>query len=89
MDLHGAARTGAALLPVSMWFTEDGWGQRLDPPIVLPEGPLREVVRYGTQQLAAAFERHISAHPADWHMLQRLWVADLAPRTPAGAPPRR
>jgi KDO2-lipid IV(A) lauroyltransferase len=47
------------------------------------------VVRYGTQQVAAAFERQISAHPADWHMLQRLWVADLAPRTPAGALPLR
>jgi KDO2-lipid IV(A) lauroyltransferase len=74
-----AASTGAALLPVSMWFTEDGWAQAVEPPIPLPEGPLREVVRSGTQTLAHAFERQIAAHAADWHMLQRLWVADLAP----------
>jgi KDO2-lipid IV(A) lauroyltransferase len=75
-----AATTGATLLPVSMWFTEDGWAQALDPPVMLPEGPLREVVREGTQALAYAFEQQIAAHPADWHMLQKLWSADLAPR---------
>ena len=37
-----------------------------------------------TQSLADAFEKFISAHPADWHMLQRLWLADLPPRKPAG-----
>ena len=31
-----------------------------------------------TQQLADAFAEGIAAHPADWHMLQRLWVEDLA-----------
>jgi lauroyl/myristoyl acyltransferase len=80
-----AATTGAALLPVGMWFTEDGWAQDIEAPIVLPEGPLRAGVRQATQTLAAAFERRISAHPADWHMLQRLWVADLAPGTGAAA----
>jgi KDO2-lipid IV(A) lauroyltransferase len=75
-----AATTGATLLPVGLWFTEQGWGQAINPPIVLPEGPLREVVREGTQALARAFERQITAHPADWHMLQKLWSADLAPR---------
>ena len=76
-----AATTGAALLPVSMWFTEDGWGQRIDPPIELDgEGRLGDRVRAGTQRLADAFAEHIAVHPADWHMLQRLWLADLPPR---------
>ncbi len=78
-----AATTGAALLPVSMWFTEDGWGQRIDPPLDLggPEdGRLGDRVRRGTQLLADAFAEHIAAHPADWHMLQRLWLADLVHR---------
>jgi KDO2-lipid IV(A) lauroyltransferase len=78
-----AATTGAALIPVGLWFTPDGWGQELGAEIVLPEGPLREVVRQGTQAVATAFERYISAHPTDWHMLQKLWVADLAPRPQA------
>jgi KDO2-lipid IV(A) lauroyltransferase len=27
--------------------------------------------------LANAFAAYIAAHPSDWHMLQRLWLADL------------
>jgi KDO2-lipid IV(A) lauroyltransferase len=33
-----------------------------------------------TQALADAFATGISDHPEDWHMLQRLWLADLEPR---------
>jgi lauroyl/myristoyl acyltransferase len=75
-----AARTGAALLPVGLWFTDGGWGHRVNPPIELPAGRLREQVRAGTQAVADVFAREIAAHPADWHMLQRLWLADLEPR---------
>jgi KDO2-lipid IV(A) lauroyltransferase len=75
-----AARTGAALLPVGLWFTEDGWGQRIHPPVELPAGSLREQVTVGTQRVADAFAHDIAEHPADWHMLQRLWLADLPPR---------
>jgi KDO2-lipid IV(A) lauroyltransferase len=80
-----AATTGAALIPVSMWFTPGGWGQRIDPPIDVSAGGdgtsggrLADRVRAGTQRLADAFAEHIAAHPADWHMLQPLWLADLA-----------
>ena len=75
-----AATTGAALLPVGLWFTEDGWGQRIHPPVELPDGSLREKIAAGTQLVANAFENDISEHPTDWHMLQRLWLADLPPR---------
>jgi KDO2-lipid IV(A) lauroyltransferase len=34
-------------------------------------------VHASTQQLANAFAQLISAHPSDWHMVQRLWLADL------------
>ena len=81
-----AARTGAPLLPVSLWFTPDGgWGQRIGAPIELPDGRLRDRVAAGTQALADAFAREIAEHPADWHMLQRLWLADLPPRPPERA----
>jgi KDO2-lipid IV(A) lauroyltransferase len=36
-----------------------------------------------TQSLADVFAGAIAADPADWHMLQRVWVEDLDPsRTP-------
>jgi len=73
-----AATTGAALLPVGLWFTPDGgWGQRIMAPIEPSEGRLRDRVHAGTQQLADAFAQLISQHPSDWHMVQRLWLADL------------
>lgn len=76
-----AARTGAALLPVSLWFTDDGaWGQRINPPVELPDSSLRDKVELGTQAVAHRFQHDIAEHPVDWHMLQRLWLADLPPR---------
>ncbi|GDY28790.1 phosphatidylinositol mannoside acyltransferase [Gandjariella thermophila] len=72
-----AARTGAALLPVGSWFTATGWGFRVHPPIRVagPDG-----VSAATQALADVFAADIASRPADWHMLQKLWVADLPPR---------
>lgn len=72
-----AATTGAALLPVHLHYTERGWGQWIGPPIELGDGRLRERVQRATQALADAFAERIAEHPADWHMLQRLWLADL------------
>jgi lauroyl/myristoyl acyltransferase len=74
-----AATTGAALLPVSLHFTPDGWGQWIGAPIELRGERLRERVSGATQTLADTFAQHISEHPADWHMLQKLWLADLDP----------
>ena len=31
-----------------------------------------------TQALADRFARNIAAHPADWHMMQPQWLADLS-----------
>jgi lauroyl/myristoyl acyltransferase len=75
-----AAMTGAALLPVGLWFTDDGgWGQRICEPIELPDGRLRDRVQVGTQLLADKYAEVIAAHPRDWHMLQKLWSDDLDP----------
>lgn len=75
-----AATTGAALLPIGLWYTDDGWGQRINPPVEVPEGRLRDRIAAGTQAVATAFEREIAEHPVDWHMLQKLWLADLSAR---------
>jgi KDO2-lipid IV(A) lauroyltransferase len=39
-----------------------------------------------TQQVADAFAREIGKHPADWHMLQRLWLEDLPLDDPRRVP---
>src|SRR5215469_2039341 len=76
-----AIQTGAALMPVSCWFVgEDEWGAEVHDEIPVPEhGDRREKVAVMTQQLATVFEQAIREHPEDWHMLQRLFVADLDP----------
>ena len=83
-----AERTGAALLPVGCWFTVDddgveGWHFRVGAPIggdsaadVAPGAGAW--VSWATQALAGEFESDIAAHPADWHMLQPLWLDDLS-----------
>jgi phosphatidylinositol dimannoside acyltransferase len=38
-----------------------------------------------TQQVARLFEAGIRAHPQDWHMLQKVFVADLDPARLAAA----
>jgi len=88
-----AAATGAALLPVGLWFTGNGWAVRVHPAVpTAGDGRLRDRVTAATQALADVYAAEVAGHPEDWHMLQRLWVADLDPaadptRDPAGAPP--
>ena len=72
-----AATTGATLLPIHLHYTEDGWGQWVGPPIELGSGRLRDRVQRATQALADVFAQRIALHPADWHMLQPLWLDDL------------
>jgi lauroyl/myristoyl acyltransferase len=73
-----ALTTGATLLPVGLWYRADGgWAQHIGAPVEFPQRRIREQVAAGTQALADAFAAHIAAHPSDWHMLQRLWLADL------------
>ena len=76
-----AVQTGAALMPVGCWFVGDSeWGTWVYDEIPVPEtGDRRQKVAAMTQQLAAAFEDAILEHPENWHMLQRVFVADLDP----------
>ncbi|CQR65042.1 phosphatidylinositol mannoside acyltransferase [Streptomyces leeuwenhoekii] len=80
-----AQQTGAALLPVTLWYDDSPVMRgRIHPPVEVPRtGTRREKTAVMTQALADAFATGIAAHPEDWHMLQRLWLADL---DPAGAP---
>jgi KDO2-lipid IV(A) lauroyltransferase len=70
-----AAATGAQLLLVDNWFTDDGWGIRVHTPMLVHG---RDEVRAATQRMADGFAADIAANPVDWHMMQKLWLADLS-----------
>src|SRR5215475_1374016 len=76
-----AVRTGAALMPVVLWFAGDSWRGHIYPEIPVPPGGTQtEQVAAMSQQLATAWQAGISEHPEDWHMLQKVFVADLDAR---------
>jgi phosphatidylinositol dimannoside acyltransferase len=81
-----AVQTGAALMPAILWFDGDGWGVHIHEEIPVPaEGDDKQKVAAMTQQVARLFEAGIKAHPQDWHMLQKVFVADLDPARLAAA----
>ncbi|CAL9573790.1 Phosphatidylinositol mannoside acyltransferase [Streptomyces sp. enrichment culture] len=81
-----AQHTGAVLLSATLWYDDSPVMQgRIHPPIEVPgTGTRREKVAVMTQALADSFAAGIAGHPQDWHMLQRLWLADLDPAEAPG-----
>jgi lauroyl/myristoyl acyltransferase len=69
-----AIETGAALLPSHCWNEGEGWPVEIFPPLDCSSGDVTTI----TQALADQFAQNIAAHPADWHMLQPQWLADLS-----------
>jgi phosphatidylinositol dimannoside acyltransferase len=69
-----AVETGAALFPVHCWYEPGGWGMQVYPELDTSSGDVTVI----TQALADRFARNIGAHPADWHMMQPQWLADLS-----------
>jgi phosphatidylinositol dimannoside acyltransferase len=85
-----ALATGAVLLPVTLHYEPTYQQAVVHPQIVPPaEGSRDEKIAAMSQALADVFAQGIAEHPADWHMLQKLWLSDLdpakAPRPPAPA----
>lgn len=73
-----ALRTGAALLPVAVYF-EEGRRHRgvVRPPIVTTRSRrLRDDIARITQALAREFEILIRVAPEQWHLLQPNWPSD-------------
>jgi KDO2-lipid IV(A) lauroyltransferase len=66
-----ALKTGAALIPVHLAFRPEGWQVTFYDEVAPSDVPTM------TQTMADRFAAGIRAHPADWHMLQRLWLDDL------------
>jgi KDO2-lipid IV(A) lauroyltransferase len=86
-----AVQTGAALLPVTLWY-DDSTVMRgcVHEEVAVPEtGDKRAKAAAMTQAMADVWAEGVREHPQDWHMLQRFWLADLdrsrvAPGTDAG-----
>ncbi len=77
-----ALRTGAPLYTTTMWYEPDQPRGRLAGPLPVPtEGTMAERIAVLTQRVADGLAAGIAEHPADWHMLQRLWLDDLPQRT--------
>lgn len=86
-----AQQTGALLLPVTLWYDDTSVLRgRIHPPVDVPDaGSRTEKTAVMTQALADAFAVGIADHPEDWHMLQRLWLADLEERPEPAVVPGR
>ena len=69
-----ALATGAALLPVHSFYEPDVAVTSIKPPLDTSSGDVAVI----TQALADQFATDIAGHPADWHMLQPQWIADLS-----------
>ncbi|MCB5165345.1 phosphatidylinositol mannoside acyltransferase [Streptomyces bambusae] len=84
-----AQQTGALLLPVNLWYEGPLMRGLIHPPVAVPEtGTRKEKTAVMTQAMADDFAAGIGRHPEDWHMLQRLWTADLDPAKAPGPEPR-
>jgi len=83
-----ALRTGAPLFPATLWYEGPLAYAHIHPQVVAPlDAPTGDdaskqpgyaaAVSLMTQQIADAFAGGIADRPTDWHMMQKLWLADL------------
>ncbi len=75
-----ALRTGAPVVPAAVYFRRGSPGHHAVVREVIPlerNGRFREDVTAGTQLVARALEGLVRAAPAQWHVLQPVWAADL------------
>jgi KDO2-lipid IV(A) lauroyltransferase len=73
-----ALRTGAAILPVGVYFTpgRDHYALIRPPLDTTRTGKLRDDIARVTQALAHEFEALIRRAPEQWHLLQPNWPSD-------------
>lgn len=69
--------SGAPLVVAATWHEDDHLaGQCIPIEPADPALPRDEQIAILTQRIADALSGLIAEHPADWHMLQRLWPSD-------------
>jgi KDO2-lipid IV(A) lauroyltransferase len=77
-----ALKTGAPLITAFVSYTESGIHIDFNEVALAESGSDEERVSATVQKMAHQFEVGISAHPQDWHMLQRIWIdGDFMERT--------
>ncbi|NEE03208.1 phosphatidylinositol mannoside acyltransferase [Phytoactinopolyspora halotolerans] len=80
-----ALRTGSVLLPLTLSYEgrepNHGIVLHFHEPVEVPHERANRITTM-TQRVAEAFEEGIGRHPEDWHMTQRLFLADLKPDDP-------
>ena len=69
-----AIETGAPLHPSHVYYDGEDCVVQIDDALDTGSGDVGLI----TQALADRFAVNIAAHPADWHMLQPQWLADLS-----------
>ena len=69
-----ALETGAPLFPAHVHYDGDDCVVDIQEPLDTSSGDVTVI----TQALADRFTENIGAHPADWHMMQPQWLADLS-----------
>jgi len=69
-----AIETGAPLHPAHVYYDGEDCVVQIDDALDTNSGDVGAI----TQALADRFAVNIAAHPADWHMLQPQWLADLS-----------
>jgi lauroyl/myristoyl acyltransferase len=74
-------QTGAPIVVADVYETRTGWRCVLHEPVDVPRtGDRRADVEAITREMAAGFERAISASPSDWHMFQPAWDGVTDPK---------
>lgn len=77
-----ALKTKAPLITAFVSYTETGIHIDFNEVMIASSGSAEERVSHIIQSMAQQFEVGISAHPEDWHMLQRIWTdGDFTERT--------
>ena len=69
-----ALKTSAPLITAFVSYTESGIHVDFKLIVLPSEGNEKEKVSKIVQMTAKNFQEGISEHPADWHMLQRIWT---------------
>jgi KDO2-lipid IV(A) lauroyltransferase len=69
-----AVDIGAQVIPVELWYEGPDLHAMPHTAIEAPDqGTRSEKIAAVTQQMADVFTVAVRRHPADWHMLQRMW----------------
>ena len=77
-----AIRTGIPLITAFVSYTNTGIHIEFNSVPIPSHGTEAERVTTVVQECADLFAKGITAHPQDWHMLQRIWVdGDFQERT--------